>query len=117
MKRNPSTIASATIGALLCAGAIFAAGLTQPAQPQARGGPDAVDAVGETLIRGLQDTEGCLKVITADTSEGTNTIIAWFENKAAVERWYHSPTHTRFVRMVGSDPNEKKPMAHVKDEN
>ena len=90
----------------------------QGAQPErqgqaARGGQD----IGQRLIDGLNATEGCYKVITAQTSQGTNTIIAWFENKAAVETWYYSKTHSRVMNMVGSDVDTKKPMAHVKDEN
>jgi len=89
----------------------FAGGASE-AQPDAgRGGPD----IGKVLIRGLKNTDGCLKVITADTSVGTNTIIAWFENKAAVERWYYSNTHKRMMEMVGSSPEAKTPMEHVAD--
>jgi len=83
------------------------------AHPRQGGAPD----IGAMLIKGLNDSPGCLKVITASTSAGTNTIIAWFENKAAVEEWYYSNTHSRVMNMVGSDPDTKKPMAHVKDEN
>lgn len=83
----------------------------QPGQP-AQGGPN----FGEILLKGLKESKGCLKVITADTSEGTNTIIAWFENKQAAVDWYYSPTHKRFMEMAGSSSDTKRPLAHVKDE-
>lgn len=108
---------SIAMGSILCVGAVGAWGLSQPdqrrTQQQAQDSPD----FGEMLIKGLRETEGCLKVITAETSQRTNTIIAWFENKAAVEAWYYSPTHSRFMGLVGSDSETRKPMAHVKDEN
>ncbi len=83
----------------------------QPRDAQRGGAPD----IGGMLVKGLNDSPGCLKVITAQTSAGTNTIIAWFENKAAVEKWYDSPTHERVMGMVGADPTGHAPMAHVKD--
>jgi hypothetical protein len=103
-------------GSILCVGSIGAWGLAQPgreAPPATDNAPD----FGEILRKGLNESEGCLKVIFADTSVGTNTIIAWFENKAAVETWYYSATHTQFMRMIGTDPSTKKPMAHIKDED
>lgn len=81
-------------------------------ESEGRGGPD----LGATLARGLNDTEGCLKVMFAQTSEGTNTIMAWFEDKAAARRWYYSETHARFVKMVGQDPAENEPMANVPED-
>jgi len=105
------------MSSILCVGAVGAWGLIQPderrTQQQAKESPD----YGEILINGLRETDGCLKVITAETSQRTNTIIAWFENKAAVEAWYYSPTHSRFMGLVGTDSERKKPMAHVDDEN
>ena len=89
----------------------FARENTQIQPDRGQGGPD----IGNLLVRGLKNTDGCLKVITADTSAGTNTIIAWFENKAAVERWYYSNTHKRMMEMVGSSPEDKAPMAHIVD--
>ena len=112
---NTRTLALFT-GSILCVGGVGAWGLAQPD----RESPPATDQTpdfGEILRKGLNESEGCLKVVFADTSVGTNTIIAWFENKAAVETWYYSATHSRFMRMVGTDPSTKKPMAHIKDED
>ena len=85
----------------------------QNADRRPGGAPD----VGAMLVRGLDKSPGCLRVITAQTSVGSNSIIAWFENKAAVEEWYYSNTHTRVMGMVGSDPDAKKPMAKIEDED
>ncbi|MEX0876039.1 MAG: hypothetical protein WD114_01150 [Phycisphaerales bacterium] len=118
---NARSIAAVSIALLLTAATL---GLSNrpaaqtTAQTSNQPGPDSqrqAPDIGALLIKGLNDTDGCLKVITAQTSEGTNTIIAWFEDKAAVENWYYSPTHTRTMQMVGADPENKKPMAHVKD--
>lgn len=104
-----------SLGALSVLGAFTASHASQPERnapaPRAGGAPD----VGAMLIKGLGESEGCLKVITAQTSVGTSTIIAWFEDKAAVERWYYSPTHAMTMRMVGSSTSAKKPLEHVKD--
>lgn len=85
----------------------------QPAQQRGQQGqPD----IGKMLVDGLNKSDGCLKVITAQTSQGTNTIIAWFENKEAVSKWYYSTTHKRVMQMVGSDTDVKEPMEFVTDE-
>lgn len=114
------TVAAFTIASAGLLGLTILAGAgVQRSQPDSststrqsqQGGPN----IGQMLIDGLNESEGCLKVVTAQTSAGTNTIIAWFENKAAVEAWYYSPIHERMVGMVGGDVEDKKPMAHVKD--
>ena len=84
------------------------------AQPQAQaqaGQPD----FGQMLVAGLEATEGCAGVETASLGSGKAVIIAWFENKAAAERWYYSETHKRVMGMVGGDM-ERKPMQHVADD-
>jgi hypothetical protein len=45
------------------------------------------------LVAALKSTKGCLGVETARTSSGKNVIFAWFEDKHAVLRWYHSEVH------------------------
>lgn len=86
-------------------------------QPANQRGQQGAPDIGKLLIDGLNKSEGCLKVITAQTSQGTNTIIAWFENKEAVAEWYYSTTHKRVMQMVGSDTDVKEPMEFVTDEN
>jgi hypothetical protein len=67
------------------------------------------------LIEGLRNTEGCLGVDSGQFRSGYNTIVAWFENKAAVERWYHSETHTRLLGMMGGEPEARRPLVHVEN--
>ena len=71
--------------------------------------------MGEMLTRGLMATPGCLGVQVAQSPGGRNTIFAWFEDKEAVQRWYHSETHQRMMggAMAGVEPNP--PLQHVAD--
>ncbi|MFG0298773.1 MAG: hypothetical protein ACF8K1_04135 [Phycisphaerales bacterium JB047] len=116
MSRTLPLVALAALIAL--AGTGIGAGAVEHTQPEnTRSRQGGAPDIGAMLIRGLNNSPGCFKVITAQTSVGSNSIIAWFENKAAVEEWYYSNTHTRVMGMVGSDPDTKKPMAHVEDEN
>ena len=79
-------------------------------QPAAQGGPN----FGQMLVDGLRGTEGCVGVEVADMQySGMSTIIAWFENREAAERWYYSPTHRFMMQAVGSSPENHKPLQHV----
>lgn len=109
MQRSAMTALSLGLCAVLAIATIAVE--SSNAQPGERPQPD----MGAALAQGLNETEGCLKVTFAQTSDGHNTIMAWFEDKAAAERWYSSETHARFMRMTGSDPNDGEPMAHVPD--
>jgi hypothetical protein len=122
MKRTSSQLV--TLSSVLAIGGIAVLGMamssavaenTVEVQPERRGGAQGGPDIGAMLVQGLEKTEGCLKVITANTSVGTSTIIAWFEDKAAVKRWYYSTTHKRMMQMVGSDPDVMVPMEHVED--
>jgi heme-degrading monooxygenase HmoA len=83
-----------------------------PARP-AGGAPD----FGDMLVAGLKETEGCLGVDVAQFQSGKNTIVAWFENKEAVLRWYNHPVHTRIMMATGSNPDDGNPLEHVNDPN
>ncbi|MFI4898450.1 MAG: hypothetical protein ACIARR_11565 [Phycisphaerales bacterium JB059] len=108
--RRPMFIAGLLAGAALTgalgAGARSAGEASE--QPQAR--------MSQRLIDGLKGTEGCLGVDAAQWQSGKNTICAWFENKAAVERWYRSDTHAGFMGAVGGDPEAREPLRHVADD-
>lgn len=106
-KRIIAGIALATTSALL-----IAAG-AQPQRPDA--GPNPTQDMGQKLIAGLLSTEGCLGVENPRFSDGRRSIMAWFENKAAAERWYYSDTHQFFLKSVGS--GDHKPLEFVADEN
>jgi hypothetical protein len=123
MKRRP-------LAALVIGSAIAAAGVASlaPAQQKATGpaaaeegvehAPISPDNIGGALVRGLLETPGCLGVDGGRFHSGKNVIIAWFENKAAAVRWYHSPTHRQaMTQFAGMAPEEHEPMSHVADED
>ena len=68
------------------------------------------------LIAGLTSVKGCLGVETARTASGKEVIFAWFEDKAAVLRWYHSRVHQ--ATMKGAFPGYEPvgPLAHLRDD-
>ena len=83
MVRIPrSRFAIPAVAALLLLGAV------RPVAGQQGPGQDFPD-----LVSGLLAVEGCLGVETAQTPNGKQVIFAWFEDKAAVLRWYHSEMH------------------------
>lgn len=81
--------------------------LHQDPQGQGRQIPDLVGA--------LQKVEGCLGVETARTPGGKQVIFAWFEDKAAVLRWYHGPTHQHVMQAFAYGADLKKPLEHIED--
>ena len=71
--------------------------------------------MGEMLIKGLLETEGCLGADAAQMRSGKNVIMAWFEDAEAARRWYAHPTHRRMLFLAGGVAPDKKPLAHVPD--
>lgn len=95
--------------ALLLLASVGSPGVAQdPAQPQDLGFPD--------LVAGLRAVEGNLGVETARTQTGKNVIFAWFEDKAAVLRWYHSEIHRDVQNRFFPDRPPHTPLAHVPDD-
>ena len=84
-----------------------------PAAADQGGGQD----IGDRLIRGLKETEGCLGVKTCNWPDGMQSIFAWFENKNAAETWFWSDVHQQLVEMVGGLPDDHVPMRHVSDDD
>ncbi len=115
---NSKAIATAVVATVV-------AGLTASAWTQehhGRGGPQGRPDVdmGAMLIQGLQGTDGCLGVETAQTRGGKRVIFAWFEDKAATKRWYYSETHQGMIDMfVAEDAGytDRKPLEHVADDS
>jgi len=69
------------------------------------------------LLAALKSTKGCLGVETARTSSGKNVIFAWFEDKHAVLRWYHSEVHQELRDGFSSSPYfHDKPLVGVPDD-
>ena len=69
------------------------------------------------LIAALKATPGCLGVDTAKTESGKQVIFAWFEDKKAALKWYHSDVHQAVIKKFF--PNRKlrdNPLAGVPDD-
>jgi hypothetical protein len=84
------------------------------------GGGEGMDpgALLGNLPEQVAQVEGCLGVDTAQTSSGKNVIFAWFEDKAAVERWYYNDTHQGAMQMFFPQRAGKgKPLAGVPDDS
>ena len=74
--------------------------------------------MGMKLIEGLRETEGCLGVDMGRMMSGKNTIIAWFENKAAVKEWYYGLSHEQLLDdfISADEPLDHEPLAFIEDE-
>ena len=60
---------------------------------------------------------GGLGVASANASTAQPAAqMAWFEDKKAVQRWYHSDTHAGVMGAVGADPEGRDPLQHVADD-
>jgi len=99
--------------AVAIAVSFLSVGLIRAADPPAKdkdtGLPDLVGA--------LKATPGCLGVETAKTQSGKAVIFAWFEDKKALLKWYHSDVHRQLMTQFfgGGDP-KRKPLADVPDD-
>jgi hypothetical protein len=67
------------------------------------------------LISALRGVEGCLGVELAKTGNGKQLVFAWFENKAAVLRWYYSDAHLGSMALMGATPS-RPPLADIPDD-
>ncbi len=120
MKRLSTGLA---IGAVLVAGSVatswttFAGALqTDESAAQAPAHRDEFDF--SMLIQGLSGTPGCLGVEVAQFQSGKLSIFAWFEDKAAVMRWYKHPIHrgAKSALMPTVPPENYIPLEHITDE-
>jgi heme-degrading monooxygenase HmoA len=64
------------------------------------------------VVAGLKGTPGCLGVQTARLADGKNVVFAWFENKDAVLKWYHSDVHQGAMNTFFPG-DRRKPLAFV----
>jgi hypothetical protein len=76
-------------------------------QEQSKGFPD--------LVASLKASPGCLGVETAKTGSGKQVIFAWFEDKKAVLKWYHSDTHRQVMKQFFPGREYSKPLKEVPD--
>jgi len=109
------------VAGLLAVGIVGLAGVGGLAVAQGdRGAEGAGESrdLGAMLMKGLQNTPGCLGVDAGQFMSGKNAIIAWFEDKEAAARWYYSPTHQRAMRMALGEAGENHdhtPLKHVEE--
>ena len=68
------------------------------------------------LVGGLKAVPGCLGAEVAVTASGKQVIFAWFEDKKAVLRWYHSDVHQKIMRTYFSKYETRGPLREVPDE-
>ena len=76
---------------------------------QGKGSPD--------LVASLKASPGCLGVETAKTGSGKQVIFAWFEDKKAVLKWYHSDTHRQVMKQFFPGREYRKPLQEVPDDS
>ncbi len=55
------------------------------------------------LVSEMKTVEGNLGVFTARTHDGVELIMAWFEDKPAVLRWFNHDYHRKLLRDAGRD--------------
>lgn len=113
MKRGARAMAIGVMAMVVTAGGVLTLAQQGGAGERAPGQPD----IGMMLINGLRETEGCLGVDAGDMMSGKNVIIAWFENKAAVEKWYYSRTHLGALKRFIKTDVDHEPLEFVTDEN
>ncbi len=69
------------------------------------------------LVSALKARPGCLGVELAQTASGKNVIFAWFDDKAAVLRWYYSDVHRRLQQTFFGNLTPREPLQGVPDES
>ena len=65
------------------------------------------------FVADLKASPGCLGVESARTDSGKQVIFAWFENKEALLKWYHSDTHRALMKDFFPDQKYGKPLKDV----
>ena len=68
------------------------------------------------LREALNQVDGMLGIVAARTDDGKNVLFVWFENKAAVLRWYNSPYHRAMQDRFFPDRPARVPMEHIPDD-
>jgi hypothetical protein len=67
------------------------------------------------IVTDLKSIPGCLGVETATTRNGKQVIFAWFEDKKAVLKWYHSDTHRQLMKKFFPNQEYHQPLKGVPD--
>jgi hypothetical protein len=85
-------------------------GAAQQDKKPAPGG--GLAAMGD-LVGALKVSPGCLGVETARTASGKQVIFAWFEDKKAVVKWYHSDVHQKAMKLFASTDEYPQPLKEI----
>jgi len=105
------------LGLTLGAATPMLAMATQDTPPEAASPPQAgMNDFGAMLAQGLRSSEGCLGVDLGTFQSGRQSVFAWFEDNAAVKRWYYSRTHQSMMGMVLQGEQPPRPLEHVEDD-
>ncbi|MEO1044683.1 MAG: hypothetical protein AAFX04_04515 [Pseudomonadota bacterium] len=87
--------------------------IAAPLSPAAAQAPQAADAEDRSgrieraleasakIISSMKSVEGVYDVHTARSHDGVELIMAWFENRDAVLRWFNHPYHRKLLRDAG----------------
>ncbi len=105
-------LSAIVLGTIVCVGLLAAHSAGDQAagkQEQGKGLPD--------LVVALKASPGCLGVETAKTGSGKQVIFAWFEDKKAVLKWYHSDTHQQVMKQFFPGQDYSKPLKAVPDDS
>jgi hypothetical protein len=65
------------------------------------------------LVGGLKTIAGCIAVETAIIVRGKEVIFAWFEDRQAVLRWYHSGMHQEILKSFFPEFKAQGPLRGV----
>ena len=69
------------------------------------------------LIEDLKASPGCLGVETGKLDSGKHVVFAWFENKEALLKWYHSATHRALMKDFFPNQKFRKPLEGIPDDS
>ena len=111
MQTRTLAVAVSSLGVAVCC--LMAAGAL--AQDDAAPGPAGLP----DLVGALRSSPGCLGIERAETVSGKKVIFAWFEDKKATLRFYHSEAHQQILESFFADIDEgeyHQPLADVPDD-
>lgn len=94
------TLSLAHVAVLITLAQPVATVADQPQDPNAER-IAAAHAASRTLIEAIESVEGNLGVKTARSHDGNELILAWFEDREAVLRWFNHSYHRKLLRDAG----------------
>jgi len=105
MTKARDCVIAASIAAMACVAS---------AMPSFAQGPLGQPGFAKLLVEAAEASPGCLGVKLGRTSDGTNVIFAWFENKQALVTWYKSDFHQTAIKTAFPNLNvNREPLPDV----